>query len=131
MRPSPVRTPPPLLRWPARSVFGLTESQRCDECKETVASDDGGAGRPPDREVGAYAARRPGARPPGTDGGIMAHTLRYYLDLLALRAGKGQGLVEYALIIVLISIVSIAIMTTLGGSISSVFSTANTALTTP
>jgi pilus assembly protein Flp/PilA len=61
----------------------------------------------------------------------MAHTLRYYLDLLALRAGKGQGLVEYALIIVLISIVSIAIMTTLGGSISSVFSTANTALTTP
>jgi pilus assembly protein Flp/PilA len=61
----------------------------------------------------------------------MAHTLRYYLDLLALRTGKGQGLVEYALIIVLISIVSIAIMTTLGGSISSVFSTANTALTTP
>jgi pilus assembly protein Flp/PilA len=98
---------------------------------ETVASDDGGAGRPPDREVGAYAAQRSGGGPPVADGGIMAHALRYYLDLLALRTGKGQGLVEYALIIVLISIVSILIMTTLGGTISSVFSNANTALTTP
>jgi pilus assembly protein Flp/PilA len=43
----------------------------------------------------------------------------------------GQGLVEYALIIVLISIVSILIMTTLGGTVTSVFSNANTALTAP
>ena len=43
----------------------------------------------------------------------------------------GQGLVEYALIVVLISIVSILIMTTLGGSITSVFSTANGALVSP
>jgi pilus assembly protein Flp/PilA len=61
-------------------------------------------------------------------GGIMVDTLRYYLNLLVTKAGKGQGLVEYALIIVLISIVSIVIMTTLGSSVSSVFSSANNAL---
>ena len=43
----------------------------------------------------------------------------------------GQGLVEYALIIVLISIVAITIMTTLGTSITSVFSKANSSLTAP
>jgi pilus assembly protein Flp/PilA len=58
----------------------------------------------------------------------MAAFFRSYLDLLALKNGKGQGLVEYALIIVLISIVAIAIMTTLGASITSVFSQANAAL---
>ena len=47
------------------------------------------------------------------------------------RDEDGASLVEYALIIVLISIVSIVIMTTLGGSITSVFSSANTALTAP
>jgi pilus assembly protein Flp/PilA len=61
----------------------------------------------------------------------MVDILRYYLNLLAVKTGKGQGLVEYALIIVLISIVSIVIMTTLGGSITSVFSKANTSLTSP
>jgi Flp pilus assembly pilin Flp len=64
-------------------------------------------------------------------GHIVLHLVRHYLNLLATTTGKGQGLVEYALIIVLISIVSIVIMTTLGGSISSVFSSANTALTAP
>jgi pilus assembly protein Flp/PilA len=41
---------------------------------------------------------------------------------------SGQGLVEYALIIVLISVVSIAILSVLGTSVSSVFSQANAAL---
>ena len=63
--------------------------------------------------------------------GIMVDILRYYLNLLAVKTGKGQGLVEYALIIVLISIVSIVIMTTLGTSITSVFSKANTSLVSP
>ena len=44
------------------------------------------------------------------------------------RRQTGQGLVEYALILVLISIVSIAIMTTLGNQVSSVFSQVNAAL---
>jgi pilus assembly protein Flp/PilA len=35
---------------------------------------------------------------------------------------EGQGLVEYALILVLIAIVVIAILTTLGSQVSSVFS---------
>ncbi|MCC6175040.1 MAG: Flp family type IVb pilin [Chloroflexi bacterium] len=44
------------------------------------------------------------------------------------KRAQGQGMVEYALIIFLVSVVSIAILTTLGGQISSVFSSANAAL---
>ena len=61
----------------------------------------------------------------------MLDFLRFYLNLLATKAGKGQGLVEYALIIVLISIVSVAIMISLGGTIGSVFTAANSQLTAP
>ena len=61
----------------------------------------------------------------------MADLLRDFLTLWARKTGKGQGLVEYALIIVLISIVSIVIMTTLGASITSVFSQANSVLASP
>jgi pilus assembly protein Flp/PilA len=41
----------------------------------------------------------------------------------------GQGLVEYALILVLIAIVVIGILTLLGRKISQVFSTINSGLT--
>jgi Flp pilus assembly pilin Flp len=41
------------------------------------------------------------------------------------RVQQGQGLVEYALIIVLISIAAIAILSTLGSSISVLYSAAN------
>jgi pilus assembly protein Flp/PilA len=41
---------------------------------------------------------------------------------------EGQGLVEYALILVLIAIVVIGIMTLLGGQVSSVFSQINSGL---
>ena len=40
----------------------------------------------------------------------------------------GQGLVEYALILVLIAIVVIGILTVLGGKVSTVFSTINSGL---
>ncbi len=43
---------------------------------------------------------------------------------------KGQGMVEYALIIVLIAIVVIIILTVLGTQISTVFSTISSALGT-
>ena len=41
---------------------------------------------------------------------------------------EGQGLVEYALIIVLISIAAVATMTTLGGAVKGVFTTITSSL---
>ena len=41
---------------------------------------------------------------------------------------EGQGLVEYALILVLISVVAIAIMATVGGSVKNVFTSVNNSL---
>ncbi|MFV9503325.1 MAG: Flp family type IVb pilin [Oscillochloridaceae bacterium umkhey_bin13] len=43
---------------------------------------------------------------------------------------EGQGLVEYALILVLIAIVVIGILTLLGGQVSAVFSDINSGLGT-
>lgn len=43
-------------------------------------------------------------------------------------AEKGQGLVEYALILVLVAIVVIAVLMLLGPIIGNVFSTLNTSL---
>ena len=48
--------------------------------------------------------------------------------LLAFRE-KGQGLVEYALILVLVAIVVIAVMMILGPTIGNAFSAINTSLT--
>ncbi len=42
---------------------------------------------------------------------------------------KGQGMVEYALILALVSVVAIIILTTLGGQIKTVFPSVVTALT--
>jgi pilus assembly protein Flp/PilA len=41
---------------------------------------------------------------------------------------EGQGLVEYALILVLIAIVVIAVLTTLGSKVSGVFNNVNNGL---
>lgn len=43
---------------------------------------------------------------------------------------EGQGLVEYALILVLISVVAIAIMATLGGKVKDVFTTVSDTMDT-
>jgi pilus assembly protein Flp/PilA len=52
--------------------------------------------------------------------------MRVYLAYTSLRdREEGQALVEYALLLALIAIVSIGILTTLGGSVSQVFSKIN------
>ena len=48
---------------------------------------------------------------------------------MALANEKGQGLAEYALILVLISIAAIGVMTTLGTDIGGVFTKVSTELT--
>ena len=51
---------------------------------------------------------------------------RAYLALISVRdREEGQAMVEYALILFLVSIVSIAVLTTLGGKVSSVFNEIN------
>ena len=42
---------------------------------------------------------------------------------------EGQGMVEYALILALVSVVAMAVLFTLGGRIKSVFTSVNTQLT--
>jgi Flp pilus assembly pilin Flp len=52
--------------------------------------------------------------------------IRAYLAVAALRdREEGQALVEYALLLSLIAIVSIAVLGTLGHSVSSIFSKIN------
>lgn len=41
---------------------------------------------------------------------------------------EGQGMVEYALILALVSVVAIALLITLGGKVKNVFSNVNAAL---
>ena len=62
----------------------------------------------------------------------MWNDFRRFLYALAtrvtLRDEEGQGLVEYALILALVSVATIAILTALGGKIGGVFSTISTDL---
>jgi len=54
------------------------------------------------------------------------YPIRMYLALKALRDGEsGQAMVEYALILALVSVAAVAILSTLGGSVSSIFSQIN------
>lgn len=48
--------------------------------------------------------------------------------MLYLPKEEGQGLVEYALILVLIAIVVIIVLTLLGGRVSNIFSTISSSL---
>lgn len=54
-------------------------------------------------------------------------SLRSRLGAIA-RREEGQGMVEYALILVLIAIVVIAVLTLVGGHVSDTFSSVNSAL---
>lgn len=52
--------------------------------------------------------------------------IRMYLALKELRDGEaGQAMVEYALILALVSVAAVAILTQLGTSVSSIFSKIN------
>jgi pilus assembly protein Flp/PilA len=54
---------------------------------------------------------------------------RAYIAVLALRdREEGQALVEYALLLALIAVVSIGVLTALGQSVSSIFSSINSSL---
>jgi len=63
---------------------------------------------------------------------MMNYLNSLYVQLItsinSLKSEKGQGLVEYALILVLIAIVVIAIMTTLGQKTNNVFSAVASAI---
>jgi len=52
--------------------------------------------------------------------------VRMYLAARALRYREdGQAMVEYALILALVSVAAVTILSTLGGSVSSIFSSIN------
>ncbi|WP_129128324.1 Flp family type IVb pilin [Geomonas oryzae] len=60
---------------------------------------------------------------------IKAFYVRLLAGFAALKGQKGQGLVEYALILVLIAVVVIAIMTSLGSKTNQVFSKVDNSMT--
>jgi Flp pilus assembly pilin Flp len=52
--------------------------------------------------------------------------IRLYFAFTALRNNEeGQAMVEYALILALVSVAAVAILSTLGGSVSSIFDKVN------
>jgi pilus assembly protein Flp/PilA len=53
-------------------------------------------------------------------------SMRLYLKLTALRDGEeGQAMVEYALILALVSVAAVGILSVLGTSVSSIFNEIN------
>ncbi len=60
---------------------------------------------------------------------LLSLPTRAYLAVVALRdREEGQALVEYALLLSLIAVVSIGILTSLGTSVSGIFNSVNDAL---
>lgn len=59
---------------------------------------------------------------------LMSLYVKFLTGIAPLKNEKGQGLVEYALILVLIAIVVIAMVTGIGGKANTVFSKVNSAL---
>ncbi len=56
-------------------------------------------------------------------------SVRMYLAAQALRdREEGQAMVEYALILALVSVAAVAILSTIGGSVSNIFVSINTDL---
>jgi len=47
----------------------------------------------------------------------MRHAVLAYFDALRLRSERGQGMVEYSLILVLVSVASVAVLVLLGPAI--------------
>jgi len=79
------------------------------------------------RRKNAGAADRPAAARPGkeTMKMFLLLPLQAILAAKSVRREDGQALVEYALLLFLIAVVSIAILSVLGQSVSSVFSEIN------
>jgi len=60
---------------------------------------------------------------------VKSFPIRLYLALKDLRDDQsGQAMVEYALILALVSVAAVGILTTLGGSVSSIFDKINSDL---
>ena len=59
---------------------------------------------------------------------FVSELFSYLWAALTVRRQTGQGLVEYALILVLISIVAIVVMSLMGGQITNVFTQSSNAL---
>src|SRR5258708_26917904 len=82
-----------------------------------------------DARIGA-GDRQAGKRPVAQEkGGVNGKVLSLYFKIRSLTTRQeGQGMVEYALILVLVSIVVIVILLTMGNQIKNVFSTVVAAL---
>jgi pilus assembly protein Flp/PilA len=97
--------------------------------------------RPSDIHRRAHALQDgPGPSGPSPEGGkvgiVRSLQMRGFLAVAGLRASldelrdreEGQALVEYALLLALIAVVSIAVLTVLGTKVSHIFSRISTAL---